>query len=172
MNSSTELKSVQSEFRANLELLMQIPLFADIPIEPLKLLAYLCQRETFKPGELLFRQHEVDSHVFYLLEGKAALVMDNDGETVLGEFSEGQLIGGQSLFANTKRLFSLRAVTKVGCLILTRDKFQKVLEQFPDIAPKMFEAIVMNIHGWESRFIAQHAVACAGCMQNLGVTLV
>jgi CRP/FNR family transcriptional regulator, cyclic AMP receptor protein len=172
MNSSTEPKSAQSEFRANLELLMQIPLFAGIPIEPLKLLAYLCQRETFKPGELLFRQHEVDGHIFYLLEGRAALVMDNDGETVLGEFCEGQLIGGQSLFANTKRLFSLRAITTVGCLILTRDKFQKVLEQFPDIAPKMFEAIIMSIYGWESRFITQHAIACTGCMQNLGVTLV
>ncbi|HAA04933.1 MAG TPA: cyclic nucleotide-binding domain-containing protein [Syntrophobacteraceae bacterium] len=172
MNSSTEPKPAASEFRVNLELLMQVPLFAGIPIEPLKLLAYLCVRESYKPGEFLFRQQDIDSQVFYLLEGKAVVMMENGGETVLAEFGEGQLIGGQSLFADTKRLFSLRAETKVVCLILARDRFQKVLEQFPDIAPKMFEAIVRSIHQWESVFISQHATVCSGCLQNLGVTLV
>jgi CRP/FNR family cyclic AMP-dependent transcriptional regulator len=172
MNSCTDPKSATSEFRANLELLMQIPLFTRIPLEALKLLAYLCQRENFKPGEMLFRQHEVDGHAFFILDGKAALVLEEGTELVLGQFTEGQLIGGQSLFADTKRLFSLRAVSRVTCLILAREKFQRVLEQFPEIAPKMFEAIVVAIHQWESRFLAQHAIACSGCLQNLGVTLV
>jgi CRP/FNR family transcriptional regulator, cyclic AMP receptor protein len=172
MNSSTEPKPAPSEFRVNLELLMQIPLFVGLPLEALKLLAYLCVRENFKAGELLFRQHEVDGNVYYLLEGKTVVVLENEAETLLAEFGEGQLIGGQSLFADTKRLFSLRAETNVTCLILARSRFQKVLEQFPLIAPKMFEAIVKSIHQWESVFISQHAMACSGCLQNLGVTLV
>jgi CRP/FNR family cyclic AMP-dependent transcriptional regulator len=172
MNSSTDQKAATSEFRANLEVLMQIPLFARVPMEALKLLAYLCQRENFKPGDFLFRQNEVDGNVFFLLEGKAALVLEDGAELVLTEYGEGQLIGGQSLFAATKRIFSLRADSRITCLILARDKFQRVLEQFPDIAPKMFEAIVVGIHQWEARFLAQHAVKCSGCLQNLGVTLV
>jgi CRP/FNR family transcriptional regulator, cyclic AMP receptor protein len=172
MNSSTEPKPATSEFRANLELLMQIPLFARIPLEALKVLAYLCQRETFKPGELLFRQNELDGQAYYILEGKAALLLENDAELMLSEFGEGELIGGQSLFADTKRLFSLRATSMVSCLILSRERFQRVLEQFPHIAPTMFEALVVGIHRWESGFLAQHATVCSGCLQSLGVTLV
>ena len=172
MNSSTEPKPVASEFRANLELLMQIPLFVGLPLEALKLLAYLCVRENFKAGEFLFRQDEVDAKVYYLLEGKTVVVLESEGEMLLSGFGEGQIIGGQSLFADTKRLFSLRAETDVTSLILARDRFQKVLEQFPLIAPKMFEAIVKSVHQWESAFISQHATACSGCLQSLGVTLV
>ncbi len=172
MNSSTDQKPAPSEYRANLELLMQIPLFARIPLEALKLVAFLCQRENFKSGDLLFRQNEVDGQAFFIIKGTTELILENTPEIILTEFGEGQLIGGQSLFANTKRLFSLRAVSQVTCLILARDKFQRVLEQFPNIAPKMFEAIVTGIHQWESHFLAQHATVCSGCLQSLGATLV
>src|SRR5512143_3546062 len=118
MNSSSDQKAATSEFRANLEVLMQIPLFARVPMEALKLLAYLCQRENFKPGDFLFRQNEVDGNVFFMLAGTAALVLEDGNELILAEYGEGQLVGGQSLFAGTKRLFSLRAVSRTTCLIL------------------------------------------------------
>ena len=66
MNSSTELKQAPSEYQSNLEILMQIPMFSGLPIEPIKLLAYLCKREIFRPGEIIFQQHEVDDNAYFL----------------------------------------------------------------------------------------------------------
>jgi CRP/FNR family transcriptional regulator, cyclic AMP receptor protein len=171
MSSSTEPKQAPSEYRANLELLMQMPLFSGLPLEALKLLAYLCKRESFKPDEVIFRQYEVDANAYYILQGTARLVLENGEEVLLTEYGEGAFIGGQSLFCDTKRLFTLRASTPLTCLVLSREKFQKTLEQFPEIAGRMFQAIVVSIHHWESRFVTQHARECQKCQGSLGITL-
>jgi CRP/FNR family transcriptional regulator, cyclic AMP receptor protein len=172
MNSSMEPKQPLSEYQENLEILLQLPLFAGLPIEPLKVLAYLCKRETFKPGELLFHEHEVDANAYYILEGKAELLTETNGEAEYTEFGEREFIGSISLFCDAKRLFTLRAKTKVVCLVLSREKFQKVLERFPDVSTKMVQAILTSIHDWEERFLREHAQTCKGCQKRIGVSLV
>jgi CRP/FNR family cyclic AMP-dependent transcriptional regulator len=172
MNSSMEPKQAPSEYRANLEMIMQLPLFSGLPLEPLKVLAYLCKRETYKPGEALFRQYEMDANAYFILQGTARLVLENGPELLLTEYGAGDFIGAQSLFCNTKRLFTLRASAPLTCLVWSREKFQKIVEQFPEIASRMFEAIVVSIHDWESRFLSRYARNCQHCQTGLGVTLV
>jgi CRP/FNR family cyclic AMP-dependent transcriptional regulator len=172
MNSSMEPKQPLSEYQANLEMLMQLPLFAGLPLEPVKVLAYLCRRETFKPGEILFHEHEVDANAYYILEGTAGLVSVTNGEAEYTEFGEHEFIGGMSLFCDMKRLFTLRAKTRVICLTLSRDKFQKVVERFPDITSRIVQAILRGVHAWEERFLREHARACDHCRQGIGVSLI
>jgi CRP/FNR family transcriptional regulator, cyclic AMP receptor protein len=171
MSSSMEPKQAPSEYRANLEVLLQMPLFSGLPLEALKVLAYLCKRENYKPGEAIFHQYEVDTNAYFILQGTARLILENGGEILLTEYREGDFLGSQSLFHDTKRLFTLRASTELTCLVLSREKFKKTLEQFPEIAGKMFEAIVVGIHQWESRFVNKHARECSHCQRSLGVTL-
>ena len=172
MNSSMEPKQPLSEYRANLEILMQHPLFAGLPLEPVKVLAYLCRRETFKPGEILFHEHEVDANAYYILEGTAGLVSEIDGETEHAEFGERDFIGSMSLFCDLKRLFTLRAKTRVICLILSRDKFQKVVERFPEITDRIVQAIMRGVHAWEERSLREHAQVCEQCRKGIGVSLI
>jgi CRP/FNR family cyclic AMP-dependent transcriptional regulator len=116
MNSSMEPKQPLSEYQANLEVLMQLPLFAGLPLEPLKVLAYLCKRETFRPEEIIFHEHEIDTNAYYIFEGMAELVSESNGEAVFTTFGERDFIGSMSLFCDIKRLFTLKARTKVICL--------------------------------------------------------
>ena len=172
MNSSMEPKQPLSEYQVNLEILMQLPLFAGLPLEPVKVLAYLCKRQTFQPGEIIFHEHEVDANAYYLLEGQAGLIRETNGEAEYTEFGESEFIGSMSLFCDIKRLFTLRAKTKVICLTLSRDKFQKIVERFPEIATKMVQAILMRVHAWEESLLREHALACDDCRKRLGVSLV
>lgn len=172
MNSSMEPKQPPSEYQANLEILVQLPLFAGLPLEPLKVLAYLCRREIYKPGEIIFHEHEVDPNAYYLLEGKAVLFTESDGEAEFIEFGERDFLGSMSLFCDLKRLFSLKAQTRVICLVLSREKFQKVVERFPEISPKMVQAIIAGVYAWEEQWLREHATGCEHCRQRLGVSLV
>lgn len=172
MNSSTEPKQAPSEYQSNLEILMQIPLFAGLPIEPVKLLAYLCKRETFRPGETIFQQYEVDENAYFIIEGTAKLILENGGEEEISEFGESSFIGGLSMFYGMKRLFTLRADTEVTCLMLSREKFQKTIEKFPEIISKLFEGMVKSIYDWEIRVVGEHNADCARCRSSIGVTLV
>lgn len=163
---------MHSEYLANLEMLMEAPIFAGLPIEPLKLLTYLCTRESFKPGEALCRQHEADAHAYLVLEGTVSVLLDDEPERVLDRVRAGELLGALSLFYDSRRLFTLRAESRVVCLMLSREKFQKTLEQFPSMAGIVFKNIAERIHERERRFLAEHGQKCPQCSSILGVTLI
>lgn len=175
MNSYMEKnETCQScEFDDNLGVLREIPFFSGLSLEALKLLAYLCVRETFKQDDYLFSQGDDDGRAFYIVSGKARLVHRNDfGELEIRDFEKGDFLGSLSLVGNMRRLFSLKALTEMTCIILTREKFTKVIEQFPDLMPKTLKGIVENIRTWEERFIADHTGSCESCKHNIGVSLV
>jgi hypothetical protein len=70
-----------------------------------------------------------------------------------------------------RHLFSLKATENTTCLILNREKFSKALEQFNDLMPKIFKALVTGINSWEARFLATRTDKCGDCMEHLGVSL-
>ena len=162
-----------SEFQENLELLRQTYFFSGLPLETLKVFAYLCKREKFKEGEHIFRQDEDDGQALYIIDGRARLERKDNGEiTNIRDCEIGEFIGGLTLLGNRHRLFSLRSVTDTTCLILNREKFLKTMEQFPDLMFKICNAVAQRIDTWEERFLADRADQCGECMHKLGVTLI
>jgi len=161
-----------SELEQNLEFLRQTYFFSGIPLEALKVFAYLCTRDKFKTDEYLFRQGEDDGQAFYVIEGKAVLEYEQNGETnIIRDLGSGEFLGGLTLVGEMRRLFSLKATEDTTCLILNREKFVKTLEQFNDLMPKIFKALVMSIDSWEARFLATRTDKCGDCMERLGVSL-
>jgi len=162
-----------SEFQENLEILRQIYLFSSLPLENLKVFAYLCTRETFNQGEHLFRQGDDDGQAFYIISGKARLVHTNGGaEQIIRDYETGEFLGGMVLLGNMHRLFSLKASTEVTCLILTREKFCTTVQQFPDLMPRIIKSVVERISAWESGFLVSRGDGCEVCGQKVGVSLV
>jgi CRP/FNR family cyclic AMP-dependent transcriptional regulator len=161
-----------SELEENLEILRQTYFFSGLPLEALKIFAYLCTREKFKPGEYIFRQNEDDGRAFYIVSGKAKLEREDDGSVKeIRDCRPGEFLGGLTLMGEIRRLFSLKAAEETICLILAREKFSKAIEQFPNIMPRIFKAVAKNIDSWEERFLADRADLCGQCLANLGVSL-
>lgn len=162
-----------SEFQDNLNLLRQTYFFSGLPLETLKVFAYLCVREKFNPQEHLFRQDEEDGQAFYFIEGRAELERDNDGNSrTIRSYGTGDFVGGLTLLSKMRRLYSLTAVEPSICLVLSREKFSKALEQFPEIMPRILTAVANGIDRWEDRFLADIADKCGGCLEKLGVSLI
>lgn len=161
-----------SELEQNLEFLRQTYFFSGIPLEALKVFAYLCTREKFKSGEYLFHEGEDDGQAFYIIEGKADLEYKQGDETIkIRDCVSGEFLGGLTLVGEMRRLFSLKAAEDTICLILNREKFAKAMEQFADLMPKIFKAMVTGIDNWEARFLADRTDKCGDCMEHLGVSL-
>ena len=174
MNSSGKNEAnPSSELEQNLEILRQTYFFSVLPLETLKIFAYLCSREKFKQGEYIFRQNEDDGQAFYIISGKARLEREDNGSVKeIRECSSGEFLGGLTLLGEARRLFSLKALEDTICLVLVREKFSKASEQFPDIMPRIFKAVAKHIDTWEERFLADRADLCGQCMANLGVSLI
>ena len=160
------------EIDENLNFLRQTYFFSGLPLEALKVFAYLGTREQFKEGDLLFRQGEDDGQAFYLIAGQAVLERKNNGDVqAIRHVNAGTFLGGISLLGSARRVFSLKAEKDSMCLILTREKFSKTLEQFHEMTPKVFKAMVQAIFTWEEGFLSGRTDQCGDCMSDLGVSL-
>lgn len=170
MNSSTADNKPDAgcEFQENLEILRQIDFFAGLPIETLKVFAYLCARETYSAGDYLFTQSDDDGQAFYLITGRATLTHAADNvETEILNFASGEFLGSLTLLGSMPRLFSLKAVEPVECLVLTREKFAKAIEQFPELMPRLLKSVVLAIRNWEKRSL-RAMTARGGALQGMG----
>jgi len=175
MNSFSENNDncIACEFQDNLAVLREINFFARLPLEALKIFAYLLTREVFKPGDYLFHQHEDAGHGLYIISGTAELVRaEGDQEKIIREYGENTFLGGLNLLGNIQQLYSLRATSELTCLVLTREKFTTALDQFPELKPKVLQALIQRIREWEEGFLAEHADKCEGCRKKLGVSLI
>lgn len=162
-----------SEFQENLEILRQTYFFSSLPLETLKIFAYLCTREKFKQGEHLFHQDEDDGQAFYIIEGQARLERTDNGTTTeIRDCKTGEFLGGLTLLGETRRLFSLKSVTDTTCLVLNRGKFLKTMEQFPNLLARICNAVAQSIDSWEDRFLSDRSAQCGECLSRLGVTLI
>jgi len=162
-----------SEFQENLEILRQTYFFSSLPLETLKIFAYLCTREKFRQGEHLFRQDEDDGQAFYIIDGQAILERTDNGTTTeIRDCKTGEFLGGLTLLGETRRLFSLKSVTDTTCLVLNRGKFLKTMEQFPNLLARICNAVAQSIDSWEDRFLSDLSAQCGECLSRLGVTLI
>ena len=175
MNSSTEKnESCETcEFTQNLGILRQLYFFSKLPLETVKVFAYLCNKEIFKAGDLLFEQGEDDGQAFYLLSGMSRLIRElPEGPSAVRDLEPDAFIGTLALLGNARRLYSLQAVTDVTALVLTRDKISRALAQFPELMPKVMQTVVERIYGWEEQFLLRYADNDDACLKETGVSLI
>lgn len=175
MNSFMEKNEMcpTCEFDKNLSILREIYFFSELPLDTLKVIAYLCTRENFQTGDYLFHQNDEDGRAFYFISGRAGLLCeDAKGVVTIRDFDQDTFIGGLALLSSSRRLFSLQALTDMTCLVLERQKFSKVMEQFPVILPSLVQAAVNSIHSWEKKFLAQMAEGCSQCRHKMGVSVI
>ena len=162
----------KSEFQNNLDQYRQTWLFSGLPMEPLKLLAYLSTRETLKPGEALFHRGELPTALAVVLEGSlhahAVAEVPASGartpEVVLGP---GDCVGGLALLGKEAHNYTVVAAEPLAYLTLTRDKLQRAMQQYPEIGLKLCEALATRISQWDRG--AQEALARQEA--RLGVSL-
>lgn len=161
------------EFQQNLKILRETYFFSALPIETLKVFAYLCTRDNFKPGDYLFTQDEDDGQAYYLISGEVVLIRTENGtDKTFRNYSAGNFFGALTLLGHVPRLFSLKASTPVECLILSREKFIHALNQYPHLMSNIFHAVADKIHLWEEYFLNQRSEECNSCRNNIGVSLI
>ncbi len=175
MSSSTDQaeNSQSCAFSNNLDILRELPFFTGIPLDVMKVMAYLSSTESFAAGDLICAQSENLDSCYFVKCGEIEIVRDIQGEEIpIGRHGEGFFFGGLALLSPSAPLFTVRAATDVECLTLSREKFSKTLERFPEILPKILQSVVSHIFKWEEKYLQKNGKTCAanGSME-LGLSL-
>lgn len=173
MNSSQEKNNSieNSEFQRNLSVLREISFFSELPLEMLKVFAYLCTREKYKQGDIIFNQDDDDGCAYCILSGQARLSRTHeDKELSIRTCGENTFFGAFTLASMVKRLYTLTAISETCCLILSRENFQETVDQFPDSRQNIIHVLSENIVTWEEIFLREN-INCESCRSIMGVSL-
>jgi CRP-like cAMP-binding protein len=116
------------------KMLKQVPLFAGVSPAKLKLLAFTSERVLYRAEELLFSQGDPGDAAFVILSGRADVLVDGPkGPIRVAELAENAIVGEIAILCDVARTATVKAVTQVEALRISKDNFFKLLTDFPEM---------------------------------------
>lgn len=155
------------EVDRNMQLLRGVPCLGVLKPELQRVLAYLCERASFAPGEDILIENELGSGVLVLVSGTAQLMRQG---CVVGDVVAGQCVGIIALVSEFRWLFTLRAVSEAECIFLPRKKILPQIMAHPEEMLAMLHVIGKCIADWE-RHRLEESGQCALYLDGAGVSM-
>ena len=116
-------------------LLREIPIFADLSPEDLKLVAETAREEWYPQNTVIFHQGEEGNMMFVIVEGNLQVLRTTNGiEQVLAQRSAGDFVGEMAIIESAPRSATLSAQTDVRVLAMDGETFKGILRERPDVS--------------------------------------
>jgi sigma-B regulation protein RsbU (phosphoserine phosphatase) len=119
------------------KLISSIPLFSSLPRNEIENLAGTLHTRHYPAGEILLEEGATDTNCFIVQEGRVEIIksLGTPDERILAVREYGTILGEMSLFTpNKAHTASVRALTPLTLLEITRSKFDTLLHRQPGIA--------------------------------------
>lgn len=128
-------------------MLKQVPLFHQLSLNELQVIAAATTEEKFEAGKTLMRQGERGDKLFILVKGKVLVNIDGEGEEAktIASHGGGSVVGEMSLLDDEPRSATVVAAELTHALTLERDAFKRLLYQYPEIADSLLRELVRRL---------------------------
>lgn len=155
-----------------LDILRGLPLFAKVPLDVCKVLAYLGRPDHYQPGDVLVCEGEHADCFHYVTCGALSVSRQGeDGPHTLRRLGPGDSLGGLALILGGKSLFTITVEAPTTLMSLTREQYLKTVQRFPQVEPAMLHSLAEHVLAWEERLLTRHPAQLAAFGQDFGLTL-
>ncbi|TGZ80699.1 RNI-like protein [Ascodesmis nigricans] len=116
------------------QLLMELPLFSELPNENLHFLGLSAHPKTFPPFTNILQQNSIGREIFFIVGGEVEVVDESDTRNtrVKARLKKGQYFGEvAALSLAPKRIATVRSVTQVECLVISNDVLNELWKRCP-----------------------------------------
>jgi CRP/FNR family transcriptional regulator, cyclic AMP receptor protein len=128
------------------ELIRRIDFFQPLDDRTVNQIARVCIVREYSPGDYIVRQGDAGLGLYFITRGHARVEMVRDGaSTLIAELNPGEFVGELSIIDKKPRLANVICTTDTSCLLLTRDRFTKLLHKYPEIAMQMARALAARL---------------------------
>ncbi len=128
------------------ELLRNIPLFANIEPSKLKLLAFTSDRLTFEPGQNLFMQGDYGDAAYIIVDGTADVIVDTPGGPLkVATLGRNDFVGEIAILCDVPRTATVTAATRLTTLKISKDLFFRLISEFPQMAIEFMRELAMRL---------------------------
>ena len=119
----------------NGDIIRTVPLFRDCSDGFMRSLVPLLTPEVVIPGDLLIREGEIGREMYLLRQGQLEVIAHG---RVVATLTSGGFVGEVCLlWEDTKRTASVRAATFCDVLVLSKEDFDSVVSQYPEVQKRM-----------------------------------
>ena len=118
---------------SDIALLKRVPLFVDLPTEPIRLLAFSAGRIDLADKQVLFREGATANSGFVVASGGIRMTV-GDKNKVVADCEPGSLIGELALLIETQRPATATATAASQVLEIDRTLILRMLNEFPRVA--------------------------------------
>ncbi len=140
------------------DLLLQVPMFADLSRKELRHLAAVCMPKSYPRGSAIIEEGKAGLGMFIITSGRVEVYKgQGDQKQVLTTREAGGILGEMSLIDNQPRWASVVSLEHTKCLLITRDSFHSLVHKYAGIAWCIVPVLTERFRTVESRLLEQLA---------------
>jgi CRP-like cAMP-binding protein len=140
------------------ELLRNIPMFANIEPSKLKLLAFTSERMAFKDGDVLFRQGEQGDSAYVIIGGEADVIVDTPkGPLTVAKLKRNDIVGEIAILCDVPRTATVKAASKLEAMVIAKDLFFRLIMEFPQMAVEIMRELARRLDATNRKLTAKSA---------------
>ena len=120
------------------QVLQEMPLFRNIDLKRLRVVAMMGEALTYRAGERLFEKGDEGDAAFIIIDGEVeVLVPAEGGEQSVAVLGKGEIFGELAVICDQTRSSAIAARTGLETLRLDRNVVLNLMREFPDISVEM-----------------------------------
>jgi CRP/FNR family cyclic AMP-dependent transcriptional regulator len=128
------------------ELLRNIPLFANIEPSKLKLLAFTSERISYDADQLLFEQGQTGDAAYIIIDGEADIIVRSpNGPLTVATVGRNDIVGEIAILCDVPRTATVKAKKKLETLVISKDLFFRLIMEFPQIAVEIMRELAHRL---------------------------
>lgn len=122
-----------------IEILKNIPFFAELSDEDLQQIAKTVQMEYFPEEHVIFNQGDAGDKMYIIKRGEVQVIREN---AVIADLKDHAFFGEMALVSDEPRNATIKTVTDLEVLTLSKNDFKKLLETNSSIASMVSYEVV------------------------------
>lgn len=137
-----------SKLKDEVDLLRSIPVFAELPANKLKLLAFASDHMDYKEGETLFHQGDVADSAYVVIKGGADVLVTPEGKSEpnkVAELGPNSFIGDMAILADITRTATIQANAPLTTLRIRKDHLIDMMKDSPALSMAILRELVLRL---------------------------
>lgn len=128
------------------EILRQIPLFANIEPVKLKLMAFASERITFQVGQSLFQHGDEGDAAYIIVDGEADILVDTpSGPLRVAKVRKNDIVGEIAILCDVPRTATVTVTEELTTLRITKDLFFRMVTDFPEMGVEVMRVLAHRL---------------------------
>ena len=120
------------------QVLQEMPLFRNIDLKRLRVVAMMGESRTYRAAERLFEKGDEGDAAYIIIDGEVEVLVPADGgEQSVAVLSKGEIFGELAVICDQARSTAIAARTNLEALRLDRNTVLNLMREFPDITLEM-----------------------------------